>query len=399
MRRRLRGLALGLGAGFAAVFLAGMVFTRNMALEGTYTYLKLFNEALTLIRSSYVDEVSTDALMKGAYTGLLAELDPFSEYLTSEEYAQYQAARAAGPPDAARADTGMRVLRREGVLTVVAVRKGSDAEARGITPGDQLRRIADQSTREMTLLQVETALAGEPGSSIALSLLRREEPHKLDASVERRAPSFESASFTMVDAKEGVGVLRIPHFRPGMTTEIAALLGKPEMQRVERLLIDLRGNAWGSMQEAARASGLFVGDKVVARLKARDDVAEEIRSGRDKAPWDGIVSILINGATAESAELFAEAVREGRPAALIGEGSFGVGAEQELIPLRNGAWLRLSVRKYVSPKGTAWHGSGLTPDTLLPAGTQGAYPERLSGQLDKAVEFLRGYKPGTAGIG
>ena len=95
MRRRLRGLALGLGAGFAAVFLAGMVFTRNMALEGTYTYLKLFNEALTLIRSSYVDEVSTDALMKGAYTGLLAELDPFSEYLTSEEYAQYQAARAA----------------------------------------------------------------------------------------------------------------------------------------------------------------------------------------------------------------------------------------------------------------------------------------------------------------
>src|SRR5262245_31525875 len=173
MKRRLRGLALGLGVGFAAVFLAGMVFTRNMALEGTYTYLKLFNEALTLIRSSYVDEVSTDSLMKGAYTGLLSELDPFSEYLSPEEHDQYVAARAAAGSGAPQADAGVRVLRREGVLLVVAVRKGSDAEARGITPGDQLRRIGDQSTREMTLLQVQTALEGTPGSSVALTLLRR----------------------------------------------------------------------------------------------------------------------------------------------------------------------------------------------------------------------------------
>jgi len=398
MRRRLRGLALGLSVGFAAVFLAGMVFTRNLALEGTYTYLKLFNEALTLIRSSYVDEVSTDSLMKGAYTGLLSELDPFSEYLTSEEHAQYLAARSASPSAGPKADTGLRVLRREGVLTIVAVRKGSDAEARGITPGDQLRRIGDQSTREMTLLQAEAALAGESGSAVALTLLRREEPHKLEASVERREPARESATLTVIDAKEGIGVLRVPHFRPGTASEIASLLDKPDGPRLGRLLIDLRGNAWGTMEEAARAAGLFVGDTVVARLKAREEVAEEVHSGRAKASWDGIVAVLINGSTAEAAELFAEAVKEGRPAALIGEGSFGVGAEQELIPLRNGAWLKLSVRKYVSPAGTTWHGKGLTPDTVVAAGTEGPYPDRLGAQLTKAVEFLRGYKPGS-GIG
>jgi carboxyl-terminal processing protease len=337
--------------------------------------------------------------MKGAYTGLLSELDPFSEYLSSEEHDQYVAARAATGNAAAPADTGLRVLRREGVLLVVAVRKGSDAEARGITPGDQLRRIGDQSTREMNLLQVQSALEGASGSSVALTLLRREEPHKLDANVERRPAPDEPAALTVIEGKEPVGLLRIPHFRKGMAAEVAALLAKPDARRVSRMLIDLRGNAWGSMDEAAQTAGLFVGDTVVARLKARDDTAQEVRSGRGKAAWDGIVAILINGSTAESAELFAEAVREGHPAALVGEGSFGVGAQQDLIPLRNGAWLKLSVRKYVSAGGTAWHGTGLTPDTSLPAGTEGAYTDRLAGQLDKAVEFLRGYKPGTAGIG
>src|SRR2546422_5693160 len=142
MRIKLKGLVLGLTIGFVAIFLVGMMVTRNLAIEGTYTYMKLFNEVLSLVRNSYVDEVNTDTLMKGAYEGMLAELDPFSEYLTPQEYADYseKAAAAKHAQGSHRlSDTGLRVARKEGIALVMAVRPGSDAEAKGITAGDHLR--------------------------------------------------------------------------------------------------------------------------------------------------------------------------------------------------------------------------------------------------------------------
>src|SRR5215475_12188825 len=166
---KLKGFALGLTIGIVAIFLVGMMVTRNLAIEGTYTYLKLFNEVLSLVRNSYVDEVNTDSLMKGAYEGMLAELDPFSEYLTPDEYAEYASAGARRTQGAhADADTGLRVARKEGIALVVSVRKGSDAESKGITPGDHLRRIGDKSTREMTLHQIESSLSGAPGTTVSV---------------------------------------------------------------------------------------------------------------------------------------------------------------------------------------------------------------------------------------
>ncbi|HZI94963.1 MAG TPA: S41 family peptidase [Patescibacteria group bacterium] len=405
MSSRLKGLALGITIGCAAVFLTGTMVTRNLAVEGTYTYLKLFNEVLSLVRSSYVDEVNTDSLMKGAYEGMLAELDPFSEYLTAQEYAEYsqEAADASKGAHGARrlVDPGLRVARKEGIALVVAVKSGSDADVKGITPGDHLRRIGDKSTREMPLYQIEDALAGAPGTSVAVSVARREEPRKIDTDLARRETAPESVTFEVADLKEGLGVIRIPHFGAGIANEVAAALQRADKQRVRRLLVDLRGNAWGGMEEAARTAGLFVGDTVVARLKSKETVLEEIKSGHGKSSYSGMVAILMSNSTAEAAEMFAAALHDGRGASLLGEASFGVGAVQDYIPLKNGAWLKLSVKKYVSPSGISWHGTGLKPDKIVTVTQENLKPaERLKQQLKQAVDVLRSLAPGTpvAGI-
>src|SRR2546425_12943446 len=137
----------------------------------------------------------------------------------------------------------------------------------------------------------------------------------------------------MIDPKDGIAVRRIPHFAAGVSAEVAGALDRAEKQHVHRLLVDLRGNAWGSMDEAAKAAGLFVGDAVVARLKSKEAVIEELKGGLKKSAFSGMVAVLINSATAEAAEMFAAALRDGCNAALLGETSFGVGAQQDFIQL------------------------------------------------------------------
>ncbi|HKY33673.1 MAG TPA: S41 family peptidase [Candidatus Polarisedimenticolia bacterium] len=400
MKTRLRGLFVGLVAGFLAVFLAGMMVTRNLALDSTYGHLRLFNEVLSLINKSYVDEVENASLMKGAYEGMLSELDPFSEYLTAEEY-EKAAQAAEKPPGPAAPDTGLRVARREGIVLVVAVKPGSDAEAKGITPGDQLRRVGGQSAREMSLHAIESSLAGPSGSAVAVLVARREEPHKIEAELERQPHRLPDPALEIADARAGIAVLRVMHFHPGAAAAVASQLDKAEKQKVRRLLIDLRGNAWGGIPEAARAAGLLLGDEVVARLGSKQGTGQELRGGRPRGAYTGSVALLVNGATAEAAELFAAAVRDGRPATLLGEPTFGIGAQQEFIPLNNGAWLKLSVRKYLSPSGTPWHGEGLKPTAAVSVARDGLAPaERLKEQLRLAIEQVRNLdSPAAASAG
>ena len=394
MHKKLKAIALGLLLGLGGLCLVGTMVTRNLATEGTYTYLKLFNEVLSLVRNSYVDEVETDRLLQGAYDGMLAELDPFSEYLTPQEYADYAATQAKGAKAGGGPDAGLRLAKKEGIVLVVSVRSGSDAEAKGITPGDQIRRINGRFTREMSLHEIETRLAGPAGSSAAVSVARREEPRKIDTDLLFDEPRAEAVSLQPVDPKDGVAVLRIPHFRPGAAAEVALALERAEKQRARRLLIDLRGNAWGTIQEAARSAGVFIGDTTVAKLKSKQETVEEIKGGRSSVAFSGTLGLLINGATAEAAELFTAAVHDAKNAPVFGETSFGVGAQQELIPLRNGGYLKLSVRQYVSPGGSPWHGSGLKPDKTVAASFEiPKQSDRLKQQLKQAIEQFRTYEP------
>ena len=390
MRQKLKGLMYGVVAGFLCTMLVGMVVNRNLALEGTYTYLKLFNEVLSLVRNAYVDEVSTVPLMRGAYDGMLAELDPFSEYLTREDHEAWLAYHARGGANAPGPDAGLRVARKEGVLQVVAVKPGSAAAAKGITPGDRIRKIGDESSLDMSLFRAQSQLAGKPGGSISISVLRRDEPRKIDDALTFGQTPMPEASFAIADKSAGLGVLTIPHFQTGAADQVERALAKAQRARVGRLLIDLRGNAWGTIQEAVDAAGLLTSGGVIGRLKGRHGEGEELKSTRHSAGYAGTIAVLVDGSTAEAAELFAAALADAG-ATLVGEATFGVGAEQEALPLKDGGYLVLSVRKYASPRGTSWHGKGLKPETVVTVSQENmSWADRHKKQLEQAIEHLKG---------
>jgi carboxyl-terminal processing protease len=147
----------------AASSIGGLTVDWLQAREGTYSYLKLFNEVLLLVRNSYVEEVEMPGLMRGAYDGLLNSLDPDSEYLTREQYRQLTADLE---PD--QGDVGLDLTRRGGYLYVVSVVPGSPADLAGLVGGTRLRRIEGRSTREITLTEALLELRGPTGSEVVV---------------------------------------------------------------------------------------------------------------------------------------------------------------------------------------------------------------------------------------
>jgi len=392
MKTKLKGMMFGVVAGFTCTVIVGMMVNRNLALEGTYTYLKLFNEVLSLVRNSYVDEVETRSLVRGAWEGMIEEMDPASEYLTAEEYAAYTAFRERARRNPGLADTGIRVARKAGMLLVVSVKPGSSAAASGITPGDRVRRIGERIAGAISLAEAESLLSGAGGSKVFVSVARRTEPRKIETELEMTKTPLPDPTFEIVDRDAGLGVIRIPHFESGMSTQISRELSRASKGGIRKLLVDLRGNAWGSMDEAVSASSLFVGSGVVARLLGRDGEERELRAESGAPIWSGRLVMLIDLSTSGPAELFAAALRD-HPATggvVVGETSFGSGAEQEMMALKDGGWLKLSVRKYLSPDGTAWHGKGLVPSTTMIVSQDNlSWSERQQKQLDQAIDHLR----------
>jgi C-terminal processing protease CtpA/Prc len=138
------------------------------------------------------------------------------------------------------------------------------------------------------------------------------------------------------------------------------------------------------------AAALFTSGGVIARLKGRHGEGEELRSQRSSAGYAGTIAVLVDGSTADAGELFAAALADAG-ASLVGEDTFGVGAEQEALPLKDGGYLVLSVRKYVSPQGTSWHGKGLKPGTVVTVSQENmSWADRHKKQLEQAIDHLRG---------
>lgn len=376
---------------FGAVLFIAMAVTAGFVLApsasgqpgSTYGYLKLFSEVLTLVRHNYVENVSSDELLRGAYQGLLSSLDGESEYVTA---AQYAALRREKASDERKAKAGIYLIRHADVLRVAAVLPGSDAEARKLRLGDQVRRIGDRPGRGMGLSEAYRLLKGSDGSTVKLSISRREEPRRED--VEVKLQDLELPLPALDSTEEGISVVTIPAFGPGSADALSEIFGRLQATGVDRVILDLRGNAWGSPEEAAQAASLLAGAGVMARIVERGGTEREIHGEGPRTGWQGEALILTDPGTAFAAEVFTAALLDKGIVRHGGESTLGRGGEKEILPLANGDFLLLTVREYVSPSGTGWHGDGLKPDVSIPYDRRVPFEERASTQLRKAVEWM-----------
>ena len=378
MLKRTRLIVLLVSALLVTLVVTGGILSHAAAREGSYQHLRVFEDVVSLVLSNYVEEVDSTNIMQGAMHGLADGLDPESSYLTPAQVTTI--VRGEAPP---AGDVGLE-LTRQYYLRVVAARDQSPAARAGLRSGDFIRAINDKPTRDMSVLTGARLLHGEPGTRVKLTIIRGNaaEPHDLE--LVREEPKPLAASSRVV--RPGVAVLRLPTFAP----ETARAL-RERFDRfgsgTERVIVDLRGTAEGSLEEGLAAARLFVGEGTLGAHQSRTGtsvIAARAGDGTITMP----VTLLVDGGTAGAAELFAAALQGNKRAALVGERTLGRAAMQELVKLPDGSGLWLTTSRYLTPQDAAIHGKGLTPDVPVdvPDVEYGAQPPAADPVLEKAIE-------------
>ena len=347
--------------------------------------LRIFESVLQHIQNDYVDEPNMEKVRAGALRGLAYGLDPYSTYLTPEQVKEFN----AGNKDN-QAGIGAELSQVASYLYVIAPMKGSPADQAGLRAGDIIEYIDNKATRDISLYDAKQLLNGLGGSEIKLRVLRANTT-PLTISVKRGTSRAAAAEIRMEAGR--VGVLRINSFADGEATEVRARLQDLVKQGAQKIAIDLRDTAGGSLTEAVAVANLFMKDGVIAQTVGREGKALKTFTADSKATlFSGPVVALINTGTAGAAEVVASSLLERNRGQVVGEKSFGAGTEQQLFTLRGGDGLLLTTVKWASAGGKTFLGedrahSGVTP-TVEVKGQEVADavdPDELTGNDDDAI--------------
>lgn len=368
--------------GFAAVggFMSGAMAARE---EGnSYEHLRIFEDVVSLISNNYVEEVDLDKVMHGAMHGLADGLDPDSAYLDAKQVGQVE----AGTP-LPGGQTGIE-LTRQYYLRVIAARDGSPAARAGLQPGDYIRAIDGQSTRDTSVFEGTRLLRGKPGSTVRLTVLRGNaaDPHDVDLVREELAAVPVKSRI----AAPGIGYLRIAEFSAGTADQIAAEVATLQKSGATRLVVDLRGSAFGDVEAGLDAARLFVPSGTLGYRQDRGKEKEAIEAGGRSGGVTMPVVLLTDNGTAGAAELFAGALQGNKRADLVGERTRGRAARQKLVKLPDGSGLQLTHLLYLLPGGGAIHEKGLVPDVAVeqPTIDFGQTPPTGDPILEKALTLV-----------
>lgn len=347
--------------------------------------LRIFESVLQHIQNDYVDEPNMEKVRAGALRGLAYGLDPYSTYLTPEQVRDYN----AGSKNSL-AGIGAEMSQVASYLYIIAPMKGSPADQAGLKAGDIIEYIDNKATRDISLYDAKQLLNGAAGTEVKLRVLRANSS-PLTIGV-KRGLARASAAEGRMDAGR-VGVLRINSFGDGEAVETRTRLQDLIKQGAQKIVIDLRDTAGGSLNEAVAVANLFVKDGVIAQTIGREGKALKTFTADPKATlFSGPVVALIDSGTAGAAEVVASALIERNRGQVVGEKSFGAGTEQQLFSLRGGDGLLLTTVKWANASGKTFLGedrahSGVTPNVEVKGQevVEAVDPDELTGNDDDEI--------------
>ena len=354
---------------------------------------RIFESVLQHIQNDYVDEPNMEKVRAGALRGLAYGLDPYSTYLTPEQVKNYRSGDKS-----TLVGIGAELSMAASFLYVVAPIKGSPADQSGVRAGDIIEYIDGKATRDISLYDARQLLNGAPGTEVKLRILRAG-VRAMTTTVKRgafRAPVVESR----MEAGR-VGVLRINSLDTGEAADSKARLQDLVKQGAQKIVIDLRSVAGGEIQEGVNVANLFIREGAIARTIGREmKVLKSFDADPKNTIFNGPAVVLIDTGTAGAAEVIASAFAENKRGDVIGEKSFGAGAEQELFTLRDGDGLLLTTVKWASGSGKPFLGedrthSGVSPtvEVKRPETTDNSGVDDLNDNNDE--EKPNQTKPGT----
>lgn len=346
------------------VLTIGSGFDRNLSAsnDDAYESLKVFSDVIELIEENYVDPVEANVLIQKAIQGMVQSLDPHSALLPPEAFEDLQI-----DTKGKFTGIGIHITMRDGFVTVISPIEGTPAYKAGIQAMDKIIKVDGSPTND--LREAVDKMRGPKGTKVTITIVRENSKNEINLTLIRDVIPIESIK--SVKLKPGYGYVRITNFTGSTTKDLIDNLKKLESDKapLNGLVLDLRNNGGGLLNQAIKVSDLFLEDGIILSIKGRNDMnTKTFNAHSNKVKREYPIVMLINGGSASASEIVAGALQDHKRALILGTTSFGKGSVQTVEPLRDGSALKLTTARYYTPSGRSIQAKGIEPDIVVKQG-------------------------------
>ncbi len=329
--------------------------------EQTYQKLELFSNILSILQENYVEELDTSEVIEGAINGLLLSLDPHSSYLTPESFKELQDETQGN-----FTGIGIEITIKNGKLTVVSPIEDTPAYKAGIKANDTIIKINQSWTKDMSPMEAVKKLRGPKGTEVTISVHRQGWEELKEINLVRALIPVHSVRSSFIHP--GIAYTRITNFQSQTTKDYIKALDELEKQHeIEGVILDLRDNPGGLLNQAVSIADLFLDSGLIVYTKGRTEDQNMVFKARKPDTRENYpLVILVNEGSASASEIVAGAIQDHKRGLLLGNKTFGKGSVQTIVPLQDGAGLRVTTARYYTPKGRSIQVKGIIPDLEVP---------------------------------
>ena len=343
-----------------------------------YKNIEIFTEVISLIEDNYVEPQDTQKLIYGAIKGMMQSLDPHSSFMTKEEHEDLLIST-----EGSFSGIGIEITIKDNILTVVSPIEDTPAYEAGIKAGDKIVKIGDKLTNDMTSTDAVKYIRGPKGTEVELTISREGVDKPLVFKMTRDVIPLHSVKSSQLDYD--IGYVRISNFQGRTADDLVIALDRLEdAHKLKGLILDLRNNPGGLLDQAIKVSDEFLDSGLIVSTKGRikdQDIEESARKNKKERNYPIIV--LVNGGSASASEIVAGALQDNKRALILGTTTFGKGSVQTVLPLSDGSGLRLTTARYYTPSGRSIQLSGISPDIEI------AYVPQNQQEEDETLSITR----------
>ena len=327
--------------------------------DADYDALRRFSQVLDMVEQYYVKDVEQKELIDGALKGMLQGLDPHSTLLSTKEFQEMQEST-----NGEFFGVGVEITMENGQVLVVAPIEDTPGYRAGLRSGDIIVAVDGQYTMEMSLSEASSKMRGKRGTEVELLVLHKGEQRPVTMRIKREA--IPVVSVKARELEPGYHWIRLTRFSGRTTQELLDALRDAKKNDIKGIVLDLRNNPGGLLDQSVSVSDVFLKDGVIVSIRGREEGNSRSYSAKSQADdVDVPMVVLVNAGTASAAEIVAGALRDQKRALILGERTFGKGSVQNIIPLPDGTGLKLTVALYYTPSGKSIQAEGIVPDFEL----------------------------------
>jgi carboxyl-terminal processing protease len=358
-------VALLIAVASMLVVFVGIGAQHRCAAQGANDYesIELFTDVLSIVKKSYVEEVDTKKLIYGAINGMLSSLDPHSSFMPPDTYKEMKIETKGS-----FGGLGIEISIKDGILTVISPIEDTPAYKAGVKAGDQILKIDDKFTKDLSVMDAVKRMRGPKGSKVTLTIMREGFEKPKEFPLVRDIIQVKSVKFKMLD--EGFGYIRIAQFQEKTDDDLVKAFQDLRVKNngnLRGLVLDLRNDPGGLLDQAVRVADHFLDDgQLIVYTEGREKDSKmrfTARKGDKEAHYP--IVVLINSGSASASEIVAGALQDHKRAVIMGTQSFGKGSVQTIIPLSDNSGLRLTTARYFTPSGRSIQAKGISPDIIV----------------------------------